>query len=44
VNRKDNIYCDLHAVGNMAFVYDSCYGNQATVECDVNNMADARAR
>jgi hypothetical protein len=27
----------------MAFVCDSCYGNQATVECDVNNMADARA-
>jgi hypothetical protein len=30
-------------LGNMAFVYDSFYGNQATVECDVNNMADARA-
>jgi hypothetical protein len=36
-------YCDVHAVGNMAFVYDSCYGNQATVKCDVNNMADAHA-
>jgi hypothetical protein len=33
-------YFVVHAVGNMAFVYDSCYGNQATVECDVNNMAD----
>jgi hypothetical protein len=30
----------VHAVDNMAFVYDSCYGNQTTVECDVNNMAD----
>jgi hypothetical protein len=35
----------------MAVVYNSCYGDQATVECDVNknggrdinNMADARA-
>jgi hypothetical protein len=27
----------------MAFVYNSFYGNQATVECDAaNNMADAR--
>jgi hypothetical protein len=25
-------YCDVHAVGNMAFVYDSCYGKQSTVE------------
>jgi hypothetical protein len=33
-------YCDVHAVGNIAFVCDSCYGNQATVECDVNSMAD----
>jgi hypothetical protein len=36
-------YCNVHAVGNMAFVHDSCYGNQATVERDVNNMVDARA-
>jgi hypothetical protein len=28
----------------MAFVYNSCYGNQATVDYDAeNNMADARA-
>jgi hypothetical protein len=37
-------YSDVHAVGNVTPVYNSCYGNQATVECDaVNNMADARA-
>jgi hypothetical protein len=34
----------VHAVGNMAFVYNSCYGNQATVEYDAaNNMVDVRA-
>jgi hypothetical protein len=32
-----NLYCDVHAVGNMAFVYDSCYGNQLTVETLVYN-------
>jgi hypothetical protein len=31
-------------IQDLLTVYNSCYGNQATVECDAgNNMADARA-
>jgi hypothetical protein len=42
-------YCDVHAVGQQStvetLVYNRCYGNQATVECDAaNNMADARGK
>jgi hypothetical protein len=46
-------YCNVHAVGNMAVVYNSCYCGQATVNSrvwrkqnggrGVNSMADARA-